>query len=366
MTGPQTTRPGWRMLRLLLLPFALVYAMAIRCKNAAYDFHVLKPRRLSWPVVVVGNLSVGGAGKTPMVLLLADLLARRGWCVDVLSRGYGRKDARARRVEASEASTSQEFGDEPLMLARRGLDVFVAADRYQAGLLAEAQTESGTARESATKTIHLLDDGFQHRKLDRTVNILLLRASDLQDDVLPMGRLREPLYALERADICVLRAEEANIRDRVLQLMGQTDPARVWLVERQTTLAGIADGVQRSGAVAFCGIADPGGFFAGLRRAGVSLQAQRQFADHHEYTAQDVESLLALVEKSGATCLITTEKDTMRLPPRLRAALSERCPLLIAGLDLKLREEAHAMATLEALLRRPRAGKIQPEQGDMR
>jgi tetraacyldisaccharide 4'-kinase len=98
MTGPQTTRPWWRMLRLLLLPFALVYAMAIRCKNAAYDFHVLKPRRLSWPVVVVGNLSVGGAGKTPMVLLLADLLARRGWWHGVSRRA---RPARRRNLATS-------------------------------------------------------------------------------------------------------------------------------------------------------------------------------------------------------------------------------------------------------------------------
>ena len=216
----------------LLEPFTVPYGIAARIKNYAYDRRWLAPQKLSWPVISVGNLSVGGSGKTPLVLLLSDLLSQRGWNIDVLSRGYGRSSKTVARVD--DAGTPEEFGDEPLLMARHGLSVYVGPRRYDAGQLAEKEAVTDSAN---SRGLHLLDDGFQHRKLAREIDIVLLQHADLHGQLLPAGRLREPLSGLRRADICVLRAEDADLSQRVLQLMGQpSDPAHIWILERQTTL----------------------------------------------------------------------------------------------------------------------------------
>ena len=334
-----------RILSPLALPFALLYGTAIRLKNESYDLERSKPRRLSWPVLSVGNLSVGGTGKTPAVLLLTELLEARGWSVDVLSRGYGRTSHRVSHVNPhiNEKNAAEEFGDEPLLMARRGVSVYVGAGRYQAGLLAERNTSATSPR-----SIHLLDDGFQHRKLARAVDIVLLQRSDLEDKLLPAGRLRESLCALERADICVLRAEDADLQDRVLRLMHQTDAARVWIIERRTVLPNVA-----SPALAFCSIGDPRGFFQALKQAGADLKKEIAFRDHHSYTVRDINRLKQAARSSGALCFVTTEKDSMRLAAPLRADLEADLPVIVAGLELTLREEAASIALLESLLARP-------------
>ncbi len=166
--------------------------------------------------------------------------------------------------------------------------------------------------------------------------------------MLPAGRLREPLCALERADICVLRAEDADLRDRVLRLMRQTDPARVWIIERRTVLP---DGA--SPAVAFCAIGDPHGFFQALKQAGADLKKKIAFRDHHSYTVKDILRLKQAARSSGALCFVTTEKDSMRLAAPLRAELEAEFSVIIAGLELTLREEAASIALLESLLTSP-------------
>lgn len=330
---------AWRVAFPLLIPFVLLYAMVVRFKNAAYHRRLLRPAHLSWPVLSVGNLSVGGTGKTPVALLLARLLSERGLAVDVLSRGYGRSSTATRKVDIKGAP--EEFGDEPLLMARHGVAVYVGTDRYQAGKLAE-QSEASTPR------LHILDDGFQHRRLARAVDIVLLQRGDLEDDMLPAGRLREPLSALERADICILRLEEAAIAERALLLMRQSDPARIWLVERRTTLPAPWNAAQK--VLAFCAIGDPQGFFQGLRAAGAQLVGEIAFRDHHAYTHQDVARLRAAASKSGAQFFVTTEKDNVRLPQVLRAELESESPLVIAGLEISLCEEARSIALLESLI----------------
>ena len=326
----------------ILWPFVLLYAMAMRLKNAAYRTHIIRPQRLSWPVVSVGNLSVGGTGKTPMVMLLARLLAERGWAVDVLSRGYGRSTQSVACVNSQ--GSPAEFGDEPILLARHGISVYVGADRYQPGLLAEKDAMLNASE----PRVHLLDDGFQHRKLARTVDIVLLQRADLQDEMLPVGRLREPLSALERADIVVLRAEDADLAERVRLLMRRKDSACIWMVERRTTLATMAHPAPK--AVAFCGLGDPDGFFQGLRQAGIPIQKEVVFRDHHVYTKQDIERLTAAARGVGAQCFITTEKDSVRFSDALRAELEVEIPLMVAGLEVSLRDEARSMSMLEAFL----------------
>ena len=265
----------------LLWPFTVPYRIAARFKNLAYDHRWLKPRELSWPVVSIGNLSVGGTGKTPLVLLLANLLSQRDWMVDVLSRGYGRSNKNVARVDPS--GTPDKFGDEPLLMARHGLRVYVGTDRFDAGSLAE---KDGNGDPVSAGKLHILDDGFQHRKLARDIDIVLLQRADLEGQMLPAGRLREPLSSLPRADICVLRAEDSDLSAKVLQRMqrrGQpSDPDRIWMVERRTTLP--ADTTAITSAVAFCAVGDAVGFFNGLRQAGVTLQSTIAFRDHHIFS----------------------------------------------------------------------------------
>ncbi len=353
----------------LAWPFVLLYAMAVRLKNAAYDVRLSKPQRLSWPVLSVGNLSVGGTGKTPMVLLLSNLLEARGWTVDVLSRGYGRRSQHVAQVDphTTTESAAEEYGDEPLLMARRGISVYVGADRRQAGLLAEK--DIGAELDPAKpRKLHILDDGFQHRKLARAVDIVLLRRADLDDDMLPLGRLREPLGVLARADICVLRAEDADLRDRVVLLMRQTDPARIWLVERRTTLPMTSQSSLQpiTDALVFCAIGDSREFFKGLRQAGIQLVAEIAFRDHHVYTHKDVNRLKAAAQDTGAKSFVTTEKDSMRLANDLRAELEKELPLIVAGLEINLRDEARSMATLESLMSGSQAMPLQVRTGNVR
>jgi tetraacyldisaccharide 4'-kinase len=168
----------------------------------------LKPvRQLRWPVVSVGNLSAGGAGKTPLTIALAKALMARGVQVDVLSRGYGRRSTLPVLVDSH--GTADEFGDEPLVIAREAqVPVYVAAERYVAGLLAERNALSGVG-------LHLLDDGFQHRQLHRDVDILLLSSEDLTDHLLPAGNLREALRAAARADVIAIPADEPEVAEWV-------------------------------------------------------------------------------------------------------------------------------------------------------
>lgn len=345
MTGGSAKPLLWRILSPLTFPFVLVFALVVRIKNAAYDLGWIKSRQLSHPVLSVGNLSVGGTGKTPMVLLLAGLLESRGWSIDVISRGYGRSSRDVLRVhpESAKEVAVEVFGDEPLLMAQQGLSVYVGADRYQAGLLAERNAGS-----ASRGMVHILDDGFQHRRLARTVDIVLVRGVDLEDDMLPAGRLREPLCALERADICVLRAEDADLRRRVLELMRRSDPARVWVIERRTVVS-----AEAKAAIAFCGIGDPQGFAGELRQAGVDVKNMFFFRDHHVYTEKDIERLKQAARSCGAKCFLTTEKDSVRLAKHMRAELEAVLPVRVAGLELTLQDEKRAMELLESLLREP-------------
>jgi tetraacyldisaccharide 4'-kinase len=320
----------------MIRPFAYLvplYAAAVGAKNAAYDRGWAKPERLAWPVVSVGNLSVGGAGKTPLVIRLAQLLAAEGARVDVLSRGYGRRDtARVERVDPQ--GDAARFGDEPLLIARAAqAPVYVGASRYEAGLLAE--------REATIRGIHLLDDGFQHRKLARDIDIVVLHATDFEETLLPAGRLREPVGSLRRASVVVLRAEDRAL-DAELRKRGFTAP--VWIQHRRLAMENVTR------AVAFCGIARPEEFFAALKAQGVELTATVALRDHQRYLNTDCDRLAAAVRESGVECLITTEKDAARLTREQREWLEKTAPLRVARLEVSLDDEAAVVRQLLNLL----------------
>jgi tetraacyldisaccharide 4'-kinase len=321
------------MMGRMLLPLTPLYAAALAAKNAAYDRGFAKAHELKWPVISVGNISVGGSGKTPFVICMAKFLQRQGIHVDVLSRGYGRSSDAVERVDP--VGDAERFGDEPLLITQSAdVPVYVGASRYAAGVLAE--------RERAETGIHLLDDGFQHRKLARTVDIVVIHRSDFEETLLPAGRLREPAGALKRAAVLVLREEDAGLQ---LELKRRGIEKTIWWIKRSILLP------EKPGKiVAFCGIARPDEFFRLLETPDVEVIAQEAFRDHHRYDETDMQQLIHLAQAQGANAFLTTEKDFVRLSPVQKEMLASIAPLRVAKLETVLVDEAAVLHHLETLL----------------
>jgi tetraacyldisaccharide 4'-kinase len=310
---------------LLLVPLSLVYGSVIHARNARFDR--TPPLRLRWPVMSIGNLSVGGAGKTPLVICLARLLQREGYGPDVLSRGYGRSQQTVERVDP--AGSADRFGDEPLLIARStGVPVYVGASRYEAGLLAEG--------ELGGRGVHLLDDGFQHRQLARDLDIVVMHSSDLQQRLLPAGRLREPLASLRRAGVVVLRQEDAEL-ESTLRVHTRLE-CRFWRVRR---ILALPSPVQR--AVAFCAVARPAEFFAGLAAVGAGVAEQMRFRDHHRYTTADIDGLAELGRRVGCDAFVTTAKDEVKLDAAMRLRLNTVAPLHTVALTVEIEDQKAAL-----------------------
>jgi tetraacyldisaccharide 4'-kinase len=301
-------------------PLSSIYGAVVGARNGLYERRLLPARRLQGPVISIGNLSVGGSGKTPFVILLGELLKARGTKFDVLSRGYGRKTSGVLLVDP--AGSSIEFGDEPLLIARRlEVPVILGEDRYQAGLFAEQKFQP---------QLHLLDDGFQHRALARDFDIVLVTADDARDRLLPAGRLREPCAALMRADAIVLTS---GASPEAFPLDGKL----VWRVRR-----GILPENVPARPVAFCGIARPQNFMLQLRTAGIEPAAEALYRDHHAYTESDIRELLALRAKSEAGGFVTTEKDAINLGGYFSALQ----PVAVVPVKMDLAEAANAVDTM--------------------
>jgi len=278
----------------------------------------------------VGNLSAGGSGKTPFVMLLGELLKARGVKFDVLSRGYGRASRGVLLVDPS--GLPQEFGDEPLLIARKlQAPVIVGEDRYQAGRFAESRFGP---------QLHLLDDGFQHRALARDFDIVLVTPQDVNDRLLPSGRLREPLNSLRRADAIVMASGASA---EAFPLEGK----QVWRVRRGITPANVP---QRP--IVFCGIARPQSFVLQLRTASIEPVAEAFYRDHHAYSEKDIRELLALKQRSEAGGFVTTEKDAVNLGPYL-AALE---PISVVPVRMELADAANAMDTMLLKIEERRRG----------
>jgi len=325
--GPKRPRDRalWAVLRLVSHP----YAWVLRLRTLGYRLGLLPSHRLSCPVISVGNLALGGTGKTPMVALLAAELMGRGWRVAVLSRGYG-GSTRGELVVSDGTrllATPEQAGDEPCLLAQKvpGLMVVIGADRYRAGLLALRELNPDLC---------ILDDGFQHLRLKRDLDILLLDASRpfANGYTLPAGFLREPVEAARRADLVVYtRCAQAGLPRHFPE-----KPA-CWTSHQISGLRPL-DGAERCGfeplkgvrVTAFSGIAAPASFFDLLESQGVPLAATLPFTDHVVYGEDEIAAICRLKTASGSAVLVTTEKDAVKLAP-----FAERIgPCYVAFLDL--------------------------------
>ena len=285
------------------VPFMIsdLYAAVVRRRREYYARRPDLRRRLSRPVISVGNLAVGGRGKTPMVATIARELMAMGERPAILTRGYARTRAEdgvvvVRDPEGLRADV-ERAGDEPLMLARslRGASVLVSSDRYLSGRLAEHHLGA---------SVHVLDDGFQHLQLDRDVDVVMIGHGDVTRPVtLPGGRLREPLDALVAADAIVLADDE---------VWAEAEGMDVPVFGTRRTLTNPAPG---AAAFAVAGIAAPSRFFDGLRALGTTLVGTLPFRDHHRYSRKDVNRIMAEAASSRAEVILTTEKDYVRLLP---------------------------------------------------
>jgi tetraacyldisaccharide 4'-kinase len=315
----------------LLFPLIPAWRLALWLRERRFSTRPNEVKRLRFPVVSIGNLSTGGAGKTPLTIALAEALTRRGLQVNVLSRGYGRKNDAPARVALD--GTVEEFGDEPLLIAREAdVPVYVADQRYDAGLLAEGDaTAVAVLGQKPKPHIHLLDDGFQHRQLHRQADIVLLDRKDWRDWLLPAGNLREPITALRRASVIAVPAEDPELEES-LTAWGWKGP--VWRLTRKMETP-VVDGP----VAAFCGIARPGQFFEGLEVAGLELAARKAFPDHYSYTPRDLDRLAKQASAAGAVSLVTTAKDRVRLG-KLLSGTSLELPIKTAGLRIGLDDSA--------------------------
>jgi tetraacyldisaccharide 4'-kinase len=222
-----------------------------------------------------------------------------------------------------------------LIARQAGVPVYVARQRFEAGLLAEAEA-SAEACNVNPPVIHLLDDGFQHRQLHRDIDILLLDGRDGRDSLLPAGNLREPLKAARRATVIAIPAkDDAPALEAALRAWGFEGP--VWRVHRRMEVPVINGSV-----AAFCGIARPEQFFAGLEAAGLRIATRFAFPDHHRYSPADLQRLVTEARAAGTAAVITTEKDQVRLG-KLSAAFPESLPLKTAGLRIEIEHEDEAI-----------------------
>jgi tetraacyldisaccharide 4'-kinase len=307
-----------------LWPLARVWEAAARARVSLYKGGFLQRYRLSKPVISVGNLSAGGTGKTPFVMWLWRQLADRGLAASVLTRGYRRQDDRRDPLVFHSPEGSERAGDEVRLLLHGGVrPVGVAVKRELAGMAIE---------ESATVDLHLLDDGFQRLSLVRALDIVLLDCTrpPWEYDLLPAGRLREPMSALGRAGIVVLTRAYGWTQANELEKQVRKYNPRALLTRAVTEVTGVNREI--GPAFAFAGIGNPKAFYDDLGRANVEVLETLSFWDHHRYSEADRARIAQKAAAVGAQVLVTTEKDAMNLGAAPDVAFPMQ--LVVAGLDL--------------------------------
>ena len=318
------------MKRLLASAFGAAAALRL----AAYERGLLRRHRLAGPVVSVGNLGVGGSGKTPVVRKVAEILRDAGAPVAILSRGYGgrfRGDALVVSDGRDVLAGAEDAGDEPVMLARAlpGVVVAVGPRRDAVGRAVEARFG---------RRVHVLDDGFQHLRLAR----------DLDRRPMPAGRLREEPTALRRASLVLLTRTEAATEDELRRLEARTGPERTLRVRRRVVgFRGLDGSPTEAPARAFllAAIARPERLEADVAARGCRVAGRAFFRDHHRFAAAEVEGVLARAAEAGADAVVTTAKDAVRLPPSRAASL----PVLVLEIEAEVAGEERLRERLLAV-----------------
>jgi tetraacyldisaccharide 4'-kinase len=337
-----------RVILKLLWVLSIWYAMIMRFRASAYSLSIFRSFTLPRPVISVGNITVGGTGKTPVTAWIATYLLGKGKKVAVLSRGYGGSLEGTVAVVSDgikRALSPFEAGDEPCLLADNlpGLIVVIGSSRYDAGRL---------AMERFKPDIFILDDGFQHLNLKRDLNILLLDANRPLGNgyVFPAGLLREPSSAINRADLIVYtRADRScNTVDLVPESSSVLKSEHSLSGYKQLREEGVRSFEELKGlkGLAFAGIADPVQFFDSLEKCGVQLVATIAFPDHTDYGDEEITALAKLKRSSCADYLITTAKDAVKVP----VSSVDKFPFYVAQLEVSFYDDTALRAALDRLL----------------
>ena len=339
---------------LALAPLGILYGAVARARLRLYRSGFLKSEGVGAPVVSVGNLTAGGTGKTPLVEWAARALAREGLRACVLTRGYGRADE-SRRVVASDGervlAEVEECGDEPRLLAERLLGAAaVVCDRDRVAAARWARAELGAE-------VFVLDDGFQHLRIARDLDVVTLDATAPWGggQMLPRGRLREPPSGLARADCVVItRAELAADLEGLRAEVGRVSGGRAEVFTSRVRTEGLTPLSGAGGADArvklegvrvgaFCAVGNPEAFFEHLRRDGLEVCYARAFRDHHAYTRPDAEAVSRGAAARGAALLLTTAKDAVKL-----RGLEFALPCYVVEAGLEFDDEARLLELLRA------------------
>ena len=324
------------MKHILIIGLAEVYARVTRARNWLYDSKILKGYKASLPVISIGNLTVGGNAKTPLCIYLAKDLAKRGYKPVILSRGYA--GAIRGPYQVSKGDSAHTVGDEACLMSRyHDISVVIARDRVAGAKFIE---------KNKLGTIIILDDGLQHRRLNRDVEIISINVGTpesiklfLKGNLLPAGRFREDRDAgLGRATIVVLaqrrpKTEQVHIDSEIIRLIPKhaqifrsfLEPEGVFSLENGTQLAPCS-------VVAFCGIANPQGFFLTLETMGFELNATESFVDHHYFRVTELERLR---DNNRELPLICTEKDAVKVIQ----AQAQRVHVLRARMEIEPHNE---------------------------
>lgn len=325
------------MKSLIFPPLSSLYGAVTRTRLALYRRGTFRTTKLDRPVVSVGNITAGGTGKTPLVEWVAKTLANSNKKVCILTRGYGRENPQQQVVVSDGKTilaTPNEAGDEPYLLATNLLGsaaVISNADRAGAGRYAS---------ETFNPDCFVLDDGFQHLRLARDLNIVTIDATNPWGGgrLLPHGFLREPVSGLSRADCVVMtRCDQADNLETLRAEITDLIRGRP-LFESSMRPANALFGT--SPFAAFCAVGNPQSFFTQLRKHGYELVFEKAFADHHAYTQKDVDSLIAAATRAGAKGLITTAKDAVKL-----RSLSFSLPWQVLQIEIEIKDE-NALAEL--------------------
>ena len=304
----------------LLLPLSLIYAVVIQIRNWLYDIGILPRSAMPCKVISIGNLTVGGTGKTPTVAMMAEEMFRHKHSVCVVSRGYKRTTKGTLLVSngSDVLAGADECGDEPFLLAISlpGIPIIVDENRVRGAHF---------AINTFNPNVILLDDAFQHRRIRRNVDVVLVDASAGFGNnwLLPAGPLREPLRSLKRAHVILFTRVEKNLKLSALKdIIAKHCSAPICAANHDPVVIQDLEGrevdiqaIKGRKVFAFCGIGRPASFYSLLKQLGAEIKGVRTFKDHHTYTAEDKKILVKSAKKYGAEMLITTEKDRVRLSP---------------------------------------------------
>lgn len=306
-----------RSIKLLLLPLSFIYLLITKLRNKFYDWGIFRSRELGVPVISVGNIAVGGTGKTPFTISLTNYMIDRGFSPVIITRGYKKKSKGQVIISKGEKPlvSADLAGDEPYLMAQRTAACVIAdPDRYQAGL---------TAVKRLNCDLIIADDAFQHRKLKRDINIVLWDSSHnpKTSKPLPAGYLRESLTGIKRADYLVftrINSVDSNLAEYFRQYNAIPHYAAPLITQKLYKEKNEAEleisKIENRKVLAFCGLGNPTQFFKTVEKLEPKLIIKRKFPDHYKYTAENLEELLEMGRKNKIDYLITTEKDLANFP----------------------------------------------------